>query len=236
MNRQDFQESAIPETLYALSSLEMLSLSMNSIKGTISPSISKLTNLSIFDLSRNLLFGEIPASLEPLANNMRNFRLYHNVLSGTIPTSVMSFGLADGILLQGNMLTGTIPNTIGQLTYLQRLEVQGNLLTGRIPSELATLVYLTTFHAFNNRLSAEENPLCSSEQTFESLSMDCDQVHCPCCTNCCLPTNSGAFMCTTIVCEVCSGDFLVPIGCTAVEGVDDKWREKAMSCDCVCIR
>ena len=233
MNGQDFLETTIPESFYNLTSLELLSMGSSSIGGTISPALDKLTNLKVLDLSRNLLRGEIPTSLGPLSN-MQEFRLDHNLLSGTIPSPVVSFGTVKKVLLHENKLTGSIPNAIGQMVNLERLELQGNALTGGIPAGLGNLRSLTTVHAFNNGLADDENPLCSSNQNYDSLSLDCDQVHCPCCTNCCQATNVGASMCTTTICQICHSS--LPVECFEIENIDDSWRERALSCSCACSR
>ena len=95
MDAQDFLGSQIPESFFKLAWLRQLSVASSSVSGTISPALDKLTNLEVLDLSRTLLHVETPASLGTLANNMEEFRSDHNLLSGTIPTSVVSLGTVE---------------------------------------------------------------------------------------------------------------------------------------------
>lgn len=232
MNGQDFRNSTIPESYYSLKSLEELSLGSSSIAGTISPALNKLTKLRHFDVSRNLISGQIPASLQ--LTNIETIRLERNRLSGNIPAFDMTFDKVKELRLEGNSFTGSIPSSIGHMKNLEHLEIQDNSLTGKIPDEFASLVNLLVFLAFGNTLDGETN-LCSSGRTFVSLVLDCDRVDCPCCTNCCRPGNVGEPMCMSTVCRLCNSTFLD--GCSLLpNNVDVGWQERITACSCECRR
>lgn len=105
-----------------------LSLSSLSLHGTISPSLSKCTNLQTLDLSSNSISGEIPSELKDLSN-----------------LAVLN--------LSGNRLSGEIPPTLYLCAYLNIIDLHGNLLSGTIPQQLGLLVRLTTFNVAYNKLS-----------------------------------------------------------------------------------
>lgn len=77
------------ESLCRLLNLEVLSLAGNSIKGTISESISKCKSLTYLDLSRNSLSGRVPTALTKL-ENLKRLDISQNQFTGRVAT----FGLS----------------------------------------------------------------------------------------------------------------------------------------------
>ncbi|CAI9773398.1 unnamed protein product [Fraxinus pennsylvanica] len=73
------------ESLCSLPNLEVLSLSGNSIKGTISEAISKCESLIYLDLSRNSLSGSVPTALTKL-KNLERLDISQNQFMGRVTT------------------------------------------------------------------------------------------------------------------------------------------------------
>lgn len=109
-----------------------LSLSNLSLKGTLTPFISKCTNLQTLDLSSNSLTGEIPPELKDLAN-LAVLNLAGNRFSGQIPPSLYLCAYLNVIDLHSNQLTGPIPQQLGLLVRLSTFDVSYNKLSGMIP-------------------------------------------------------------------------------------------------------
>lgn len=112
-----------------------LSLSSLSLRGTISPSLAKCTNLQTLDLSSNFLTGEIPSELKDLSN-LAVLNLSGNRLTGQIPATLYLCAYLNVIDLHGNQLVGPIPQQLGLLVRLNTLDVSYNKLSGMIPPSI----------------------------------------------------------------------------------------------------
>ena len=92
--------------------------------------------------------------------SVRNFYLYNNQLSGTIPTTLpASIGV---LLLFNNQLSGEIPDLSG-LSRLSHLYLHKNQLSGEIP-DLSGLSRLRNLYLFDNQLSGTIPDLPTSLQ------------------------------------------------------------------------
>ena len=129
-----------------------ISLSSNSLSGSIPAELGNLTNLQLLYLSYNSLSGSIPAELGNLTN-LRNLYLLSNSLSGSIPAELGNLTNLSHLYLWGNSLDGSIPSTLGNLTNLMSLTLAVNSLSGSIPSELGNLTNLTYLNLRVNSLS-----------------------------------------------------------------------------------
>ena len=82
-----------------------------------------------------------------------------NFLTGTIPSDLEGMRSLETLWLNNNLLTGTIPTELGLMTNLKNLYLSNNFLTGTMPSEICAL-------------------------NIGNLEVNCDKVHCDCCSNC----------------------------------------------------
>ncbi|XP_015892776.3 leucine-rich repeat receptor-like serine/threonine-protein kinase BAM1 [Ziziphus jujuba] len=109
--------------------------------GTLSPFISKLTQLTVLDLADNSFYGPIPSSISSLSN-LQTLTLRSNQFSGSIPPSVTQLKSLEAFDLSHNSLTGFLPSSINSLSNLRRLDLSFNKLTGSIPKLPSNLLEL----------------------------------------------------------------------------------------------
>ncbi|OIW06978.1 hypothetical protein TanjilG_18366 [Lupinus angustifolius] len=100
--------------------------------GTLTPLISKLTNLITLDLSENSFFGPIPSSLYSLPN-LQTLTLRSNSFSGSIPPTIKSLISLQSLDLSHNSLSGSLPISLNYLSNLRRIDLSFNKLNGSIP-------------------------------------------------------------------------------------------------------
>ncbi|KAK9723751.1 hypothetical protein RND81_05G023100 [Saponaria officinalis] len=110
--------------------------------------LGKLSNLTILSLRSNVLSGNLPSDLLSLPS-LRYVYLQRNNLSGHIPSSLSP--QLNSLDLSFNSFEGEIPSSLRNLSHLDKLYLQNNSLTGLIP-ELNTSS-LKHLNVSNNRLN-----------------------------------------------------------------------------------
>lgn len=108
--------------------------------GTLTPLISKLTQLVTLDLSTNKFSGPIP----PLYSltNLQTLVLRFNSFSGSVPPSLTALKSLETVDLSNNYLSGPLPNSLSSLGSLRRLDLSYNKLTGSLPKLPPNLIEL----------------------------------------------------------------------------------------------
>ena len=139
----------IPTELGNLANLEELGLSNNQLTGSIPPQLGNLAKLQRLILIRNQLTGTIPTQLGNLSS-LELWRLQENQLTGCIPTELGNLSSLVELTLSNNQLTGTLPSQLGNLANLERLDLDNNQLTGTIPSSFTRLGALVRFYFYLN--------------------------------------------------------------------------------------
>lgn len=134
-----FSTTTIPEAMYTWSALEELYLDENPLMGSISSSISDMTNLRILDLHHEV------SSTYPWESPPEDSRLWSNRLSGSLPPEFPK-GL-EVLNLEGNLLNGTLPDFP---TTIHRLQLNKNDFAGTIPESLYELRTLTSLNLADN--------------------------------------------------------------------------------------
>lgn len=108
------------------------------LAGSLSPSISKLSELNQLVLNRGIVTGPIPSQLGNL-RKLRVISLTNNRLTGTIPVSIFALQELHTLDLSNNQLWGSIPpSIISRLDQLRVLVLASNRLSGEIPNALPT--------------------------------------------------------------------------------------------------
>jgi hypothetical protein len=141
--------------------VEVLSLSKESLHGTLPTELGALPNLVSIDLNENSeLSGTLPSELG-LATRLKQFYGFGLRVSGTLPTSLstsktlqeleLSFCRLSGTLptnlpaslrfvfLESNKISGAIPASVGALRRLRELELSHNKFSGSLPARVAHL-------------------------------------------------------------------------------------------------
>jgi Leucine-rich repeat (LRR) protein len=152
-------ENEIPDSMYEMTTLEILYLNGNPLTGTLSGLISNLSALRELRIGDTQIEGFIPSELFSLPS------LQELDISGARFTGQLSFGFANlaptlqSLIVDNNLFAGTIPDNFGLLTNLNALELHGNGFTGSIAESICALA-------------------------LDILTADCNEITCDCCTEC----------------------------------------------------
>ncbi|XP_047328024.1 LRR receptor-like serine/threonine-protein kinase GHR1 [Impatiens glandulifera] len=109
--------------------------------GTLSQTISNLSNLAVLDLADNNFSGQIPPSLSSLSN-LQQLILRSNSFSGGIPPEIRNLKSLETLDLSHNSLSGYLPN-INSLSNLKTIDLSYNQLTGSIPKLPTNIIGFT---------------------------------------------------------------------------------------------
>jgi len=150
------ESGTIPSDLYRLTKLSYLLLGGNSFEGPVLPAddvevLTTLSNLIYLSISRNSLTGTLPAAeLAVLAPSLETLDLGQNNLAGTIPTEIGLLTTLQDLQLGVNSMTGNLPSELGKLTLLTSLALRGNRGINflDIPSEVEKLATKNGFSIF----------------------------------------------------------------------------------------
>jgi Leucine-rich repeat (LRR) protein len=137
---------SIPEEIYGMESLEYIFLSFNSITGTISRNIGRLTHL-------------------------KELYMFGNHLTGTIPTNVGLMTELTEFVAANNFLSGELPTELSSLPKLEQLSIYDQegleLISGKVPSFSAAP---NLWYVYLCRLAGEAHALESNWTTLLSFS------------------------------------------------------------------
>ncbi|MDA9594277.1 serine hydrolase [bacterium] len=160
--------SVIPQEIFSLTNLRLVSLNYSNISGPIPSEISNLTKLVTLNLSNNQISGSIPTEIGNL-DSLFSLNLSSNQLTGEIPLELLSLTNLEGgvrgamlgtvfehgLNLSNNMLSGQIPENIGNLSKLKSIDLSSNQLSGSLPIQLYSLQDLLSLDLSDNALSGE---------------------------------------------------------------------------------
>ena len=190
-----------------------LSLSDNSLRGTLPEEIELLSALNIVQLQDNELTGTLPSRIWSSWDHLVFMNLYNNKFSGTLSSEIgllansrhlntLSFrtnqfsgalpselGLLslEFLTLSDNKFTSTLPAYLGGLSSVREMYLYKNNFVGTIPSALGLLTNLTRLEMHNNNLSGTvPQELCDlvAMGILVTLTVDCDKVICTCGCDC----------------------------------------------------
>nr|KYP33486.1 LRR receptor-like serine/threonine-protein kinase GSO1 [Cajanus cajan] len=119
----------LPGAISNLKQLSTIDLSYCKFNGTLPSSITVLTQLIYLDLSSNNFTGPLPSF--NMSKNLTYLSLFHNQLSGVLPSSHFE-GLKNlaSIDLGFNFFSGSLPSSLLKLPYLRELKLPFNQLGG----------------------------------------------------------------------------------------------------------
>ncbi|KAK9270662.1 hypothetical protein L1049_026244 [Liquidambar formosana] len=151
------------------------------LAGSLSPSLSNLSELTQLVLFPGIVTGPIPLQLGTL-KNLRVISLTTNRLTGPIPTTISTLQNLHTLDLSYNQLIGSIPPRLTELPQLKVLILASNRLSGALPSVSTQLLHLDLKkNGFFGRLppslpsslrylSVSENSMWGPLNVLESLS------------------------------------------------------------------
>lgn len=146
-------------------------------------------NLEKINVSGNNLEGQIPRCLRDF-DKLEEVRMSNNNFGGWIPTYLLSIPTLTTVDFSGNQIGGTATNLFlfgGAATGLSTVLLQDNLLEGDFPYEVEGYPNLSEFRLEGNNVTGEvSTSTCSLQGTtfLATLSADCEEVTCDCCTEC----------------------------------------------------
>ncbi|KAG6642460.1 LRR receptor-like serine/threonine-protein kinase GHR1 [Carya illinoinensis] len=141
-----------------LTKLVRLSMTNNSMTGTIPNNIADLKSLEFLDISNNLFSLSLPTGIGRLAS-LRNLSLAGNNFSGSIPDSIFGLTSIQSMDLSRNSFSGSLPSAFTKLNNLVSLNLSSNGFNKGIPKgfELINSLELLDLHGnmLNGQLDVE---------------------------------------------------------------------------------
>ncbi|KAJ3680746.1 hypothetical protein LUZ60_015235 [Juncus effusus] len=151
-------------------------LELMNLEGTLSPSLSNLTQLTTLRLSGNEFTGQIPTSIGNLSY-LNVLNLSSNGLVGTIPVELYNLSNLTFLNLSYNSFTGSISPLFINFRNLTYLSLSSNNLTGEIPAQLGDLKSLTSLKLSNNQLDSVIPPSLGNLSQLKTLDLSANYLH-----------------------------------------------------------
>ncbi|XP_060174196.1 receptor-like protein 9DC3 [Lycium barbarum] len=149
----DLGSNSIEGSLPILSpSVNLFFISNNSLSGEIPSSFCNLTSLIVLDLARNKLKGTIPRCLGNMSDYFEVLDMQYNSLSGYLRTTFSSRSQLKSFNLHGNKIEGKIPRSLSNCKQLEVLDLGNNHLNDTFPMWLGTLPKLQVLSLRSNKL------------------------------------------------------------------------------------
>ncbi|CAH9125503.1 unnamed protein product [Cuscuta epithymum] len=120
------------------------------LSGTLSPAISRLSELKELSLHDNKLSGQIPAHILN-CRKMEILNLRGNQFSGEVPLKLSSLARLRILDLSSNKLSGNL-NFLQNFPNLEKLSLSDNLFTGKVPQSLNSFRNLRFLNISGNSL------------------------------------------------------------------------------------
>jgi Leucine-rich repeat (LRR) protein len=144
-------------------SLIQYEVESNYLSGSLPEGLS-LYLMDVFLAGDNYMTGSFPLSFlnTTLCNNLFNFNLSNNLLSGSIPEIPRDAYKLEQFVFNNNFFTSSVPESISSLQKLVYISLNDNDLTGRIPSNLFLLTQLKQLFLQYNSLTGNINTVLNT--------------------------------------------------------------------------
>ncbi|KAB2636922.1 leucine-rich repeat receptor protein kinase EXS-like [Pyrus ussuriensis x Pyrus communis] len=143
-----------PSEFANFKSLEQLDLSYTGLKGQIPKVIGNLCKLKVLSLYGNEFNGGLEEFWRSFSNcsniQLESLDLSSCELGSQLPVSFGMFRSLQNLYLGGNSLWGSIPDSIGNLSSLKTLDLSSNMMNGSIPQSLGQLSQLVSLDLSSN--------------------------------------------------------------------------------------
>ncbi|RZC19141.1 Receptor-like protein 12, partial [Glycine soja] len=134
-----------------LSLTSFLSVSNNTLDGSIPNSIYIASSLQVFDLSLDNIYGTIISCLMRMSGTLKVLNLKNNNLTGHIPDAIPASCSLWILNLHGNLLVGPIPNSLLCCLKLKVLDLGINQIIGGFPCFLKKISTLRILVLWKNK-------------------------------------------------------------------------------------
>ncbi|PRQ56418.1 putative protein kinase RLK-Pelle-LRR-XII-1 family [Rosa chinensis] len=143
----------IPNEIGDLNQLEKLFVQKNALEGNIPMAVFNMSSLIILALLQNNLKGRLPDNMCQNLPHLQTLALGYNQFDGPLPSKFWQCNKLVDIFLARNSFSGSIPKWIGNATQLKEVELAENSLTGTIPHEIGNLPNLVWLSLNLNNLN-----------------------------------------------------------------------------------
>ncbi|KAG8058139.1 hypothetical protein GUJ93_ZPchr0002g24930 [Zizania palustris] len=146
---------ALPQELMSSSSIIVIDISFNRLKGDLNelPSSVPARPLQVLNISSNLFTGQFPSSIWGVMKNLVALNASNNSFTGHIPSNFCTNSPSFAVLeLSYNQFSGSIPTGLGSCSKLRVLKAGHNNLSGTLPDELFNATSLEYLSFPNNNL------------------------------------------------------------------------------------
>lgn len=144
---------SLSQELENITSLSVLNIGSNAFEGRFPGWVISLRNLTQLIAPECSFSGPFQDSLTSIAS-LRVLNLAGNKLTSTIPDSWNYFELVE-LALSSNLLTGSIPSSLMRQSRLEVLELDNNVFSQSLPSDMSSLKALSTLDLSFNFLSGQ---------------------------------------------------------------------------------
>mmetsp|Transcript_23871 Transcript_23871/g.34175 ORF Transcript_23871/g.34175 Transcript_23871/m.34175 type:complete len:470 (-) Transcript_23871:75-1484(-) len=158
VGNNNWQGGPFPLWTLGMEHLTELSLRGTQRTGTLPGQIPE--HIEFLDLSNNGFSGNISTAMVTAQSRLKHLMLQRNSLEGEIPSSLLNLDIPV-MLLYGNSFAGSVCSTVAPATNGNE---NGGGLRGPIPLDSTTVATVNITKVYI---------------------ADCDEVDCPCCTQCC---------------------------------------------------
>ncbi|KAK8690801.1 hypothetical protein V6N13_074327 [Hibiscus sabdariffa] len=157
-------DGSLSPAIGKLSELKDLSVSHNSIAGQLPPEIVHCKKLEILDLGNNMFSGEIPSNLSSLVR-LRVVDLSSNKFTGDL-SFLNYFPSLENVSLANNLFSGKIPSSIRSFRNLRFVDLSGNNFLEENSAPLMNEVVELTVSQYPKRyIFAEKKPTNNSRSS-----------------------------------------------------------------------
>jgi len=174
---QNLRGSIVTE-ITMLPELQVLDLSHNGLRGTLSDEFSKLQQLR---LQYNAITGTIPNDFFPPNSTMREFNVGSNFMDGTLPRDMGLSTQLTSLMVFRNKFQGIIP-AIGKMPLVE-FQGQSNEFNGLLPFDLGYdgtwPTALRSWWAYDNRLKGTIPQNIQFLQNLEDFRVNNNQLFGP---------------------------------------------------------
>ncbi|XP_073150040.1 LRR receptor-like serine/threonine-protein kinase GHR1 isoform X2 [Henckelia pumila] len=140
-----------------LSMLVKLSISNNSISGTLPATLGDFKNLEYLDISNNLFSSSLPPEIGKMSS-VKNLSLAGNNFSGLIPDSISGLSSVLSLDISRNSLSGPLPSSLTRLRDMVYLNLSLNGFTKSIPKGFDLMKNLDVLDLHGNKLDDKLDP------------------------------------------------------------------------------